>query len=167
MQTEYTINMAAGRLGAIADSAMVQDIESHKNPTAEVKFGHVVTKGAADGDVIHPDAAAKVTDEKLVRGIVVASHEIESRAASTGLPGYPQYSVVPVMRKGRIWVRAEDTITEGTSTVNARVAANGGNTQLGGLRGAADSTFSAVLPKSKWKTSTSGAGQLAILEIDL
>lgn len=166
MQLSYSIDMAVGRVGAIADSAMVQDIESRINTAAEVKFGCVVTRGASPDEIVHPDAAGEITSELLVRGIVVATHELESKQDSA-TPGYPAKSVVPVMRKGRIWVLAEDTITEGTSTVNARFAANGGNTQLGALRGAADSTFTAVLPKAKWKTSTSGSGQLAILEIDL
>lgn len=166
MQLNYTIDQAAGSVGAIADSSMIQDIESRINTASEVKFGCVVTKGASTDEIVHPDAAAEITDEKLVRGVVVASHEMESKNDGQA-PGYVPKSVVPVMRKGRIWVLAEDTITEGTSTVNVRFAANGGNTQLGALRGAADSSFSAVLPKSKWKTSTTGNGQLAILEIDL
>ena len=167
MQTSYSIDMAAGRVGGIADSSMVQDIETHKNAAGEVKFGCVVTKGASSGLIVHPDAAAEITDEKVVRGVLVASHEMESQASGSGDPGYEEDSVVPVMRKGRIWVEAEDTITEGTSTVNVRFAANSPNEQLGALRGAADSSFTAVLPKSKWKTSTTADGQLAVLEIDL
>lgn len=166
MQTSYSIDQAAGRPGQIADSSIVQDIETFKNPAAEVKFGCVVTRGAATDEIVHPDAAAEVTDEKVVRGIVVASHEMESKNDGQA-PGYVAKSVVPVMRKGRIWTVAEDIITEGTSTVNCRIAANGGNTQLGALRGAADSSFTAVLPKTKWKTSTASTGQLAVVEIDL
>lgn len=166
MQLTYSIDQAAGSVGMIADSAMVQDIETFKNAAAEVKFGCVVTKGASSGLIIHPDTVGKITDEKLVKGVVVASHEMESQVGSA-TPGYKVGSVVPVMRKGRIWVLAEDTITEGTSTVNARAIANGGNTQLGALRGASDTTFTAVLPKSKWKSSTTGSAQLAVLELDL
>lgn len=162
MQTSYSMYQAAGRVGGIADSAIVQDIETFKNPAAEVKFGCVVTRGAATDEIVHPDAAGEITDEKVVRGIVIASHEMESQTG-TATPGYVANSVVPVMRKGRVWVLAEDTITEGTSTVNARYA--GG--QLGSLLGAAVSAATAVLPKAKWKSSTSGNGQLAVLEIDL
>ena len=104
MQTQYDMYQAAGSVGGIADSSIVQDIETFKNPAEEVKFGCVVTKGAATDEIVHPDAAAEITDEKVVRGIVVASHEMESRPASTGKPGYIAKSVVPVMRKGRIVV---------------------------------------------------------------
>lgn len=166
MQTSYSINQAAGRVGLIADNSYVKDVYSYINAAGEVKIGCVATRGASESEIVHPDAAAEITDEKLVRGIILGSHEMESQSGSAD-PGYVVKSVVPVMRKGRVWVKAEDTITEGTSTVNARLAANGGNTQLGALRGAADSSFTAVLPKSKWKTSTTGAGQLAVLEIDL
>lgn len=166
MQLSYTIDQASALVGQIADSQMVKDIESKINAAAEVKFGCVVTRGASPDEIVHPDAAGEITDEKLVRGIVVAAHECESKSDGAA-PGYVAKSVVPVMRKGRIWVLAEDTITEGTSTVNCRLAANGSNTQLGALRGASDTSFTAVLPKSKWKTSTTGNGQLAVLEIDL
>jgi hypothetical protein len=165
MQLSVSQTMAAGRVGGIADSSL-KDVETHKNPDAEIKFGCVVTKGAATGEVVHPDAAAEITDEKLVRGVALASHEMES-VRDDEAPGYVVESVIPVMRKGRVWVLAEDTISEGTSTVNVRYASGAGGTQLGGLRGAAVSMETAVLPKSKWKSSTSGNGQLAILELDL
>lgn len=153
---------AAGRVGAIHDSTIVQDIETYKNPSAAVFFGRVVTKGAATDEIVHPDAAAEITDEKLVRGIVVASHEMESQRDGLA-PNYVEKSVVPVMRKGRIWVIAEDVISEGTSTVNVRYDEG----DLGALCGTAVPDETAVLPKAKWKSSTSAANQLAVLEIDL
>jgi hypothetical protein len=166
MQLTYSLTQAAARIGMVADASMVQDIESYKNAAGEVKFGGVVTKGAATDLVIHPDAAAKVTDEKLVRGIVVASHELESKEDGA-LPGYKAESVVPVMRKGRVWVQSYTAVTEGTSTPNVIIEASGSETQLGFFRAAANGTFTALLPKAKWKSTTTGASQLALLEIDL
>lgn len=162
MQTSYSINQAVGKVGMIVDASFIKDVETFKNPAGEVLFGHVVTKGAATDEIVHPDAATEITDEKLVRGVVLNGGDMESQAG-TGKPGYVANSVVPVMRKGRVWVNAEDIISEGTSTVNVRYA--GG--QLGSLLGAAVSAATAVLPKSKWKTSTTANGQLAVLEIDL
>lgn len=167
MQLDYSINQVAGKVGAKADISKIDDVRAFLNVAAEAKFGCVATKGAAEGLIIHPDTAAKITDEKLVHGVVLGAQDIESKRDAGATPGYPTGSMVPCMRKGRVWILAEDTITEGTSTVNARFAASGGNTQLGALRGAADSSFTAVLPKSKWVTSTTGNGQLAILELDL
>jgi len=166
MQTSYSINQAAGLPGQIADSSLVKDIESYKNPAGAVKFGYCVTRGTNVGECRHPVLPAEVTDEKLVKGIVVASHEIES-VNDGEVPGYAAESVVPVMRKGRIWVISATAVTEGTSLVYVRVAANGGNTLVGGLTTTSDTSFTAVLPKSKWKSSTSGAAELAVLEIDL
>lgn len=166
MQTSYSIDHAAGRLGGIADISMVQDIETYRNPAGEVKFGHVASRAANSDEIKHPAAAADVTDEKLVRGVVLASHEMQSKEDG-GLPGYVTGSVVPVMRKGRIWVLSENTITEGTSTVNVYWAVSSPMLQAGSFRGASNSSFTAVLPKAKWKSSTTGAAQLAVLEIDL
>lgn len=161
MQTSYSIDQAVGRVGAIADSSMVQDIETYKAKAGAIYIGRVVTQGADLEAIVHPDAAGEVTDEKLVKGIVVHSHEMESNNTGSE-PIYVQGSIVPVMRKGRIWVEATDAITVGTSTVNVDVTTN-----LGKLSGAAlASSASAVLPKAKFKSNTSGAG-LAILEIDL
>ncbi len=166
-QLQYTIGMAAGFAGMIADSAIVQDIETFYNPAGALFFGRVASRGAADGLIIHPATAAGVTDEKLVRGLIVATHEGVTKYPSDGLdPSYAPAMPIPVMRKGRMWVVSEDVVVEGTSSVYARHAANGGNTKLGSLRASAD-TGAALLPKSKWKTSTTAAGQLAIVEIDL
>lgn len=163
MQLDYTINQAVAILGQIADSSKIKDVESYKNPAAAVFYGRVVTRGAASDEVVHPAAGAGITDEKLVRGIVVAAHEVESKQDGAA-PSYAQNSVVPVMRKGRIWVNAITAVTEGTSTVNVYFQGAG---PIGGLRATADASDTAVLPKSKWKSSTTGANQLALLEIDL
>lgn len=161
MQTEYSINQAAGLPGQIADSAIVKDIITGINSTGKAYFGRVVTKGASTDEIVHPDLAAEVTNEKLVRGIIVASHEIES-VRDNDAPHYPQGHACPIMRKGRVWVESETAVSEGTSDVYVRVAGN-----LGKFTSTSDTTNTAVLPKAKWKSSTSGANQLAVVEIDL
>lgn len=161
MQTTYSINQAAGLPGQIADSSIVQDIVTGINSTAKAYFGRVVTKGASTDEIVHPSVNTGVTNEKVVRGIVVASHEIESKNDGDA-PHYSIGSVCPVMRKGRIWVESESAVSEGTSDVYVRVAGN-----LGKFTTTSDTTNTAVLPKSKWKSSTSGANQLAVVEIDL
>jgi hypothetical protein len=165
-QTTYTIDQPSGSVGFIADASFIQDIESYVNAAGAVTYGCVVTRGASTDLIVHPDAAAEITDEKVVRGIVAADPSMESKEDGL-VANYPVGSVVNVMRKGRIWVIAENAITEGTSTVNVRYAAGVAGTQLGALRGAAVVDETAVLPKSKWKSSTSTTGQLAIIEIDL
>jgi hypothetical protein len=162
MQTEYSIDQSAGKPGMIYDNSL-KDAISLKNPDAELKCGCVATLGAAEDEAKHPAAATDVTDEKKVRGVVISHQAVES-VEDGEEPGYSTGKVVPVLRKGRIWVKTEDAITVGTSTVNARFMGTG---QAGALRGASDSTFTAVLPKSKWVKGNSGAGELAVLEVDL
>src|SRR5690606_21457218 len=147
MQTSYSINQAAAIPGMIADSSGVKDIVSFKNPNGKVYFGRLVTRDSAVDEVKHPTTAAGVSSPLVVRGVVVAAHEIESVEDGED-PGYAAKSVVPVMTKGRIWVKAISAVTEGTSEVHVYWA---GSNPLGGFRGSVDSSFTAVFPYGKWK----------------
>lgn len=164
MQTSYSINQAVARVGQIADTTYIKDVMSYKNPDALVYIGRVVTKGTDAEDIVHPSTQAGVSNPKLARGIVLHSHECESQADGLD-PNYAVNSVVPVMRKGRVWVNSVAAATESTSSVN--VYWNGSGKPLGGITGAADSTFTAVLPQARFITSTTGANELAVVEVDL
>ncbi len=164
MQTSYTSGMAVARVGQLADTGFIKHVASFKNPDGLVYIGRVVTKGTAAEDVVHPTTAAGVSNPLLVRGIVVHAHECMSQADGLD-PNYAAESVVPVLRKGRIWVNAVAAATESTSSVNVYWMGTG--KPLGGMTGSADSTNTTVLPNARWLTTTSGANELAVVEVDL
>ena len=163
MQLDYTINQAVAREGMIADATYYKDVASLKAAAGPVFIGRVVTRGTDSEDIVHPDAIAEVTNELAVRGVVLHAHNNESKRDELDA-SWPEGSVVPVMRKGRVWVKALTNATEQSGSVHVVVD---GSEPLGALRGTADSTNTAVLPKARWITSTSGADQLAVLELGL
>jgi hypothetical protein len=167
MQLNYVRDMAPGFAGMISDTAEVQDIETFYSVDGPVNFGSVVTRGSVEGSCAAPTTDGGVTDEKLVKGIVVATHEQISAYPGTNPETPAQYMAkmpIPVMRKGRIWVQVEDQVTEGTSVPHVRI---GGTGVVGAIRASDDGANASVLPRAKFKTSTTGPNQLAILEIDL
>jgi hypothetical protein len=166
MQLAYTINQAVARVGQLADASMVKDVQSFKAATVPMFYGRVASRGASTDAVIHPTTEAGVENPLLVRGIVIASHEIESQTGSAE-PSYPAESVVPVLRKGRVWVLSENAVTEGTSVPFVRHAVDGGNTAIGKVRAGTATGATGELPTAKFLSSTTGANQLVLLQIDL
>lgn len=162
MQTSYSLNISPAQAGQIGDSGF-HDIVSRKNTASALLFGHAVKLGASEGEVIAPAAAADITDLKLLQGVVVASQTLAS--SSSGDPQYPLKSTVPVMRKGRIWVKTESTVTVGTSGVHVRYAGVG---NAGAFRGATVSMETAQIPdaQAKWVVGASASG-FALLELNL
>lgn len=162
-QLDYTIDQAVGFEGELADLS-IKDVESAL-AEGEILIGKILTMGSTPSQVKHPTAANHITDEKLVKGIAVHHHAMEQKyPAGSGNYSYLDKSAVNVGRKVRVWVKPEDVVTVGVSTVNVRYAGTG---DKGAVRGAAVVGETAVLPKAKFKTSTTMVGELAILEIDL
>lgn len=162
-QLDYSLDQAVGFEGQLAD-LQLKNVESHV-AEGEVFIGKMVTQGTALGQVLHPTTAGGVTDEKLVKGLVIHSHTQESKYPNgSGNYSYLDKAAIPVLTKGRAWVKPEDVITAATSTVNCRYAGVG---TKGALRGAAVGAETAVMPKAKWKTSTTAIGQLAQIELSL
>jgi len=166
-QLSYSVNQSAAKVGQLADLGLAKDIVTGYNPVAgeEAKFRHFITKVSGVNGVKRPPAAGDVTDLKLAKGVVVASEAIVSDP-SVADAQYPVKSAVSILKKGRIWVIAEDAVTAGTSGVHVRIAGTG---NLGAFRGASVVAETAQLPdaQGKWLSSTTAPGQLALLEINL
>jgi hypothetical protein len=125
--------------------------------------GHFLTLGAGEGKCKQPAAAADITNVQKALGVAVRSLAREMEIGNTDPAQYKAGAMVPVMKKGRLWVVVEDAITVGTSTVNVRYAGTGNK---GAFLGAAVAMETAVLDGAKWIKGTSGAG-LALLELSL
>lgn len=142
MQTSYDLDQSVAFEGMLGDLS-VKDVESHV-AEAEILIGKGVTQGTALGQVLHPDSAAKITDVKLFKGVAIHHHAMEQKyPAGSGNYSYPQYASVNVLRKGRVWVKPEQTVTAGTSIPHMRFAngiADVGLVQKGSFRKDKDGT---------------------------
>lgn len=158
MQLSYDAEMQKARPGMEGDTSF-SDIVTAKNTSEKGYHGLMVAQNGEDGFKA-PAAATDITTSPL--GVVACAHDMESNRDSDE-PHYDEKFPVNVLRKGRIWVRTEGTITVGTSTVNVRYAGTG---EKGAFAGTAVSMETAVLPNARWVKGVTGAG-LALLEINL
>lgn len=127
--------------------------------SAEIPFGVAVKKGAAD------DGALKLTAiTEAVHGIVVYS-PLFSKPDELGDVGLKPKVSFGVLRVGRILARPENSVTPASGVFVRAVAT--GNEVAGAFRGTADGTDTIDISAfASWR-STAGAGELAVLEIDL
>lgn len=154
-QTSYPTKMGIALEGQIAD--MQPHSIAGYAAEVEVGFGIGVTQGTKDTQCKLPGA----TGFKLL-GVTVHSHAREKDAAT-------QADMVGVMRQGAIYVRPEQAVTP-ADPVYVRHTANGAGKTPGRFRADDDKiagTASAdLIANARWRTSA-GAGELAILEINL
>lgn len=158
-QTSYTTTQPAAFAGLLYDVGPHDIITRITEETVlEVPFGVVVAFGGADNQCELPDAT---TDKCL--GIVVHSHDYD--ASALGTVGVKPKNLLQVLRKGRIWVLAENGVAPGDRGF-VRAVAGAGGTQLGAIRQAAvggetiDATTQIVF------VTTALAGGLAVVEVD-
>lgn len=162
MQLSYSLEMGKALEGQMADMGPT-DIVTKENTVSAILFGKFVSRGASDSKCIQPAAALDITDATKALGVAMAHQAIESSA--TGSAQYPQYSAVNVLKKGRVWVKVEEAVTP-LDPVYVRFAAGAGGTDLGSFRMSADTATAAALAGAKF-VSSAGAGELALLELDI
>lgn len=129
----------------------------------EAPFGiGVVTdpKAAVSGKQVRlPRATGEVTGGAF-EGIVLCD---TSKAPNTG--GYADKSVLPVLRKGRVWLRSEDAMPA-NNAVYCRFQDPTASYGLGSFRSDADTADAVAVPTAISKTSCD-AGGLFVCEINL
>jgi len=159
-QTSYEIDMNIAFEDMLADSSQTKNVLSLNNKDSAVFIGKVVSKGTGEDEIIHPAAAADITDVKKVRGLVLHSHALESQAGSAEA-SFPQNYSVPVLHKGRVWVKFEDA-PSALVQPSVRYAGVG---QKGAFVSTPVGGETALLPNSK--VLYTAPGNLALIEIDL
>lgn len=158
-QTSISNDPAVGLPGLFAFPMMPRRVMSRTvNQVGGIPFGVFVSR-QADERVKLPTTSGEIT--ATGEGFAVRDPLKEQDASSIGL--YANGDEIAVMRSGYIWVYAEAAVTE-EGAVYARHTANGGLTQLGAVRGDADTANAALVPNARFVSSTSGAG-LAIVEV--
>jgi len=172
-QTSYAINIpAVSYPGQIADSGEVLDILSAAAYAAAMTYGTLAITDETNTTTFEflaaraPSASGDITVVGAQLGIVVADQARAQNPAFT-LPVYPQYSSVPCMRRGRIWVNAETAMTDGSSPY-VRFASGAGGTTLGNFRNSADTATAvqAATGQLLVRGTTTGAGY-AVIEVNI
>jgi hypothetical protein len=158
-QTSYSNSYSLGFEGMLAD-AKDPDIVSAKNAeaSANLHFGRGV-RDSANGAL-----NLSATGQPFL-GVAVFEQQEAALLTAAGEAVKPK-DTFNVLRKGRIVVRAEVAVAIG-DPVFVRHTVNGGTTAVGRFRNNADTARADQVTAARWVTSTSGADQLAVLEINL
>lgn len=167
MQTSYSRYMDRAFAGMLADSGL-NDVLSYFNAeaSASLPFGIAVAKHAAADD-----AAGLLADgatAAAVIGITVHHHVTEQQLLQGVTPedaGIPPKSPMPVLKRGRINVKVEEAVTP-ASPVYVRHTAGVGE-QKGAFRASADGGDAVQLTTGFRFLTSAGAGEMAVLEVNL
>jgi hypothetical protein len=159
MQTSV-VDIPVGREGAIADISATRIASRACEGAAGIKPGRGVTKGTAVGQAELPNASGDITGG-VFEGI---SLWIPGREPGGDDGQYEDEETMPVLRRGVVWVYAEDAVTYGAQPYCRYVA--GAGEEYGTFRSNADTADAAAVPTAQWRSTTAGAG-LALLEINL
>lgn len=107
-QLTYPDNQAVGVEGQLADGANDRHVVTRVNTTADMFFGQAVEEVVAnDNEVETPGGATS----GIFAGVTVHTHAIDAFALAAGT-GIPLENPVGVIRKGRVLVVAEETVTK-------------------------------------------------------
>jgi len=169
VQTTYSAAPPIAFAGMLADIAG-NDVVCFKNKesTASMPFGYAVCfEGSTDDKgALNPDA----TTDKIC-GITLHSHAYADSAlglgtagAGTAVKGVLPGNTTNVIRKGRVWVIAEEAVVPG-DRLFIRVVAAGAEVE-GALRKSADASDCIDSSSQGVWLSTASAGGVALLEVD-
>lgn len=127
--------------------------------SAEIPFGVMVKRGAADGDV-----QLLTATNNVLAGIVVHQDGLQ-RDVQIGSTGIKPGVSLGVLQQGCIWVYSETAVNP-TTAVRVRAVAAGAEVP-GQFRATADTTDTVDISAfARWRSTTAGAG-IAQLEIDM
>lgn len=148
VQTTYNATQAAAVEGAQATMIPATIISRNVETAAGIGFGRAVAQGAADKGIVLLSA----TDSDFV-GITLLDRS--AAGTPTNPDGFPQRSSARVMTKGDVWVVASVAVAAGDAVYV--VPATGAFTNV--------STSNTAVPGARWDTSTTAAGQLAVVRL--
>lgn len=148
--------------GAAADGSTDSFNISASNVAAPSFFGRACLMVVTDGEqFVQPTGTAGV-----FLGLLMASHAIEQSQVVAATGELPINHPGAVMRRGRIWVVAEDEVSDLSVGVFYRHTTPGADPEfLGRLRTDADTADATLIPNARWRRVTSGTGQLTIVEL--
>lgn len=172
MQLVYDNFPEQAREGFKVDSSRVVDVLSRiakETATPFIPYGKLCVQPLGDpiDTVKLPSLGAEITTLGLVTGVALGER-IKELTQSATFGHFLEDEAVGCLRKGRIWVIAEDTITDVNLGVFVRFQNPGGSppiNSLGSFAGA-NSADHDVLANARWRSTTAAPAELAILEVD-
>lgn len=159
VQTSYLVDAVKGTAGQLVDSGNCEKISRTCDQTT-LGFGLFVARRNTQSDTPEECGAPTATADVTSRGYGVS---VKDELAKPG--GYSQYEEVRILRKGRIFVDAEEAWTDGAQPF-VRFASGAGGTVLGSFRSSADTATAVALPGARYVGTGSAAG-LAVVELNL
>ncbi|MFW6086150.1 MAG: structural cement protein Gp24 [Myxococcota bacterium] len=151
VQTEYNQNPDIGMEGQLAQPAQFQDIASGKVETEDgIAPGLGVVQGTEDDQVAIADDSATIVGVSVLR---------VARETAT----WAENEVMPVLKKGYIYVRVEDAVSKHGDAFVRHTAP--GSETVGAFRSDGDGGNARSFPGVF--RSDAGAGELALLEVDV
>ena len=160
VQSTYSSAMAVGLPGMLYDNGPNDVISMINNEaTAEMAFGTAV---AFEGSTRDKGALAPDATTDIIAGILLRS--MTYGEATLGDTGVKPGGVLNVLRKGRVWVTAEQAVAPGDRLFIRAVAT--GDEVEGALGMEADGTDMIDSTGQGVWLSTAAAGALAVLEVD-
>ena len=125
---------------------------------AAIPFGRGLVTAGVDKSAL-PSATGFVFD-----GVAIMKHKAQTNADNEAQ--YEANEAISTLRKGRVWVLAEEAVTSVDDPVYLRHTANAGTTAPGRFRISADTARADQITNARWLTTTTGADELALLEIN-
>lgn len=146
IQTTYTENIAKAVPGHVADMRAAVMASRDVEPSGGIGFGVAVFQGTAAKQITTKASGATETASAFV-GITV-----RDRSVTTG-DAYSQRESARVMQQGAIWVTAAVQVAAGDPVC---VTSAGAFSNVAGTNGV-------TIAGARFDTSTTGAGQLAVV----
>lgn len=156
MQLDYN-DLAKAVEGGLADAGFTDLVTRYAD--VAIAFGKGLVTAGPDKSAL-PSATGFVFD-----GVAIMKHKAQQN--STNSAQYEANEAISTMRKGRVWVLAEQQITSVDDPVYLRHTANGGTTAPGRFRIDADTSNADLISQARWLTTTTAADELALLEINI
>ena len=162
-QLSYQIDMTVGIEGALADPDM-----------DKYTVSRVALASLPCGKLVVADATASLNGKgvKLPDADFTGSGDVEgvlmwdpARAPQANGNNFAAGDALPVLRKGRIYVKPEDAVARNAQAF-ARFSAGTGS-QLGAFRSDDDTATAAPVPSARYLSATTAADEITVLEINL
>lgn len=169
-QKAYNKLFMAAVEGGLYDISEFLDIVTMTNTTnaAGTPFGCLVSNVAGyDSQVKLPSVAGDVAFP-LMSGISMFTQLIENAGMFiTSASSYPINTPIATLRKGRIWVKPEESVAVGDDVYVRITAAASPNDQIGKFRKSADGGNAILIPApyAKWFKGRDANGY-AVLEVN-